>query len=359
MKRLLYITLAMTVALLGTSSCDEEEAKPMVDLSGENVGGPLMSNAATGTVDISIDAASEVFEVFEWTAVDYGANVAVSYSLKMDISEDMSTAVNLVNTEELSASPTVKQINDGALGLGAAIGTETTLYFSLSSTINGVSESLLEGSAVSRMVTPYQVIIDYPMIYAPGAYQGWSPGDVNGRLFSYDFNSVYEGILRLKDGDNATVEFKLTPEPNWDNDWGGSLTAAGSGYTGTLEPKGSNFQVSAGTYYVTADVSNLTIELEKTEDWGIIGSGIAPFDWSVDVDMNYNGQIQAWELTTDLQVGEIKFRADDDWALNYGDTGADGSLEAGGDNIAITEAGNYTIQMDVENLTYTIIKNEE
>ncbi len=64
-----------------------------------------------------------------------------------------------------------------------------------------------------------------------------------------------------------------------------------------------------------------------------------------------------WEITDNFVVGEFKFRANDAWDLNYGDKGADGTLEAGGDNIKLTAAGNYTIRFDPVKLTYTVKKN--
>jgi len=54
--------------------------------------------------------------------------------------------------------------------------------------------------------------------------------------------------------------------------------------------------------------------------------------------------------------GEFKFRTNDSWDVNYGDTGLDWSLEAGGDNIPVT-AGNYNIILDFSNPdapTYTL-----
>ena len=54
--------------------------------------------------------------------------------------------------------------------------------------------------------------------------------------------------------------------------------------------------------------------------------------------------------------GEIKFRVNNDWGINYGDTGLDGTLELEGDNIP-SVAGNYDIKLDFTNPdtpTYTI-----
>jgi hypothetical protein len=213
-------------------------------------------------------------------------------------------------------------------------------------------------SAVKTMsFKPYDVLINYPMVYVPGAYQGWSPGATNGRLFSYGFNSQYAGIVRIKDGTNATSEFKITSAPDWNHtNWGGTLTKTGNNYSGTLDPSGNNLSVSAGTYAITVDVTTLAITLTKTDDWGIIGDATAG-GWGSSTPMFYNGQRKLWEITASLTVGAFKFRANDAWDLNYGDTGADGTLNAGGDNIAVTTAGNYTIRMDVVKLTYTVKKN--
>ncbi|RMG27177.1 MAG: hypothetical protein D6730_07770 [Bacteroidetes bacterium] len=66
-----------------------------------------------------------------------------------------------------------------------------------------------------------------------------------------------------------------------------------------------------------------------------------------------------WRITLDLQAGEVKFRANDDWAINFGDDDGNGSLEYGGANIVIAEAGNYTIDLmlSVQDYTYQIVKN--
>ena len=47
-----------------------------------------------------------------------------------------------------------------------------------------------------------------------------------------------------------------------------------------------------------------------------------------------------------LGDGEIKFRKDNLWTENFGDSGADGTLEANGDNIAVS-AGTYKIMVNM------------
>ena len=64
-------------------------------------------------------------------------------------------------------------------------------------------------------------------------------------------------------------------------------------------------------------------------------------------------------ITLDLVAGELKFRANDDWAINFGDTNANGSLEYDGDNILIDDPGNYTVELiiNVAEYTYKVTKN--
>lgn len=96
-------------------------------------------------------------------------------------------------------------------------------------------------------------------------------------------------------------------------------------------------------------------------NWGIIGSATAATTggdgWGADANLDYNSATKKYSITMDLAAGEIKFRLDDSWTTNYGDNGNDGTLDAGGANIPIATAGNYTIVVDFTAKTYTVTKN--
>jgi hypothetical protein len=49
----------------------------------------------------------------------------------------------------------------------------------------------------------------------------------------------------------------------------------------------------------------------------------------------------------------MKFRANNNWDFNFGDTGADGTLEAGGTNIST--AGTYLITLDLSHQEHILI----
>jgi hypothetical protein len=87
--------------------------------------------------------------------------------------------------------------------------------------------------------------------------------------------------------------------------------------------------------------------------WGLVGSATANGWDGPDVMMQYNSYQDNWKAVVTLSDGEMKIRFNNDWGINYGDTGADGSLEANGDNISVS-AGHYIVTMDLNNLTFDI-----
>lgn len=87
------------------------------------------------------------------------------------------------------------------------------------------------------------------------------------------------------------------------------------------------------------------------DDWGLIGSYIPGTGWGSDVDMEYDLATETYSITIDLEFTTsdpgIKFRKDNDWAVNLG--GSYDNLTMNGSNLNITESGNYTITLKVTN----------
>ena len=201
---------------------------------------------------------------------------------------------------------------------------------------------------VPMSIKPYKSVIVYPQLGVPGSYQGWNPGDSTTAVFSRRSDNTFEGYAYFE----AAAEFKYTQGPSWDTNWGDD------GADGTLDPAGANIAApDPGMYRLNVNLNDLTHTYAKT-DWGLIGSA-TPGGWDSDQDMTYDLATKALSITIDLVVGEIKFRANDDWAVNFGDDAGNGSLEYGGANIAIAEAGNYTINLLLSgsDYTYSVVKN--
>ena len=197
-------------------------------------------------------------------------------------------------------------------------------------------------AAVQQSITPFYAPIIYPLLGVPGSYQGWNPADSTTVIASLKSDGKYEGYAYFAD---ANTEFKFTQGPSWDNNWGDT------GANGTLDKGGDNIKAADPGYYkLNVDLVGLTYTSLKTT-WGVIGSA-TPGAWDSDTPMTYDPVSKVWTVTVDLTAAEIKFRANGGWDLNYGDDGANGSLEAGGANIAVPAAGNYTITLNLSNPVY-------
>lgn len=197
------------------------------------------------------------------------------------------------------------------------------------------------GSGGSVIVSPNQGNTGYPVLNVPGSYQGWDPALGTTVLTSPESNDQYSGYFWFEEG----TKFKFALG-SWDTNWGDT------GADGTLEPGGDDIIVDeTGFYKIDADLDALTYSFVKT-DWGLIGSA-TPNGWDSDLNMTYDVEENAWILTADLTEGEVKFRANDDWAVNYGDTGADAILELNGDNIVIPQNGTYLIKLYLDSPDHT------
>lgn len=172
-----------------------------------------------------------------------------------------------------------------------------------------------------------------PVLYMAGDANGWNQIDVlNG-----DDGVHFTGYMYLNQNG-----FKFCTQPNWDGtNYGADFNTAGDAANITMtEP--------AGYYKVDVDLSAKTYTLIPITTIGIIGSA-SPNGWDSDVDMTYvpynaeTKELGYWEAKDiTLASGEIKFRANDDWAINWG--GDVNALTQGGGNISV-DAGTYDIKL--------------
>lgn len=129
---------------------------------------------------------------------------------------------------------------------------------------------------------------------------------------------------------------------NFRQDDNPSLTYSSTGYpSGIAVPSGPNFFVTGGqhTVYYNRNTGAYSFNFPSV---GIIGSAVNGA-WSVDLDMTTTDG-ENYSLTLPLSVGELKFRLDDDWTVNWGNTTfPDGFGTQGGPDLAIASAANYNV----------------
>lgn len=331
---------------LALVSCQEEEVGPILNL--EDAVAPVMTAPATGsTFELNEENAAETIE-FAWEAADYGLDLSITYNIEMDFAgNDFAAPITITSLSGLTYSMVKGDLNAKLLANNVAGGATATVEFRVISRISNDVEHLTS-TPVSTDVTTYLVEIDYPVLNVPGAYQGWNPEDSTTAIYSLKSDEVYEGYVNFPE---ATM-FKFA-KGSWDENWGDD------GTDGTLEPGGADIPADEPGYYkLNVDLNALTYSFLNTT-WGLIGDA-TPGGWDTDSDMTYDTENRVWTITTDLTVGKIKFRANDAWDLNYGETEEPtGFLVEGGADIDVPEAGNYTITLVLSqaNYTYNVVKN--
>jgi hypothetical protein len=140
---------------------------------------------------------------------------------------------------------------------------------------------------------------------------------------------------------------------------------------GVAQVGGGNFVRADSTeeafYSISFNDRTLAYDLEVVrllfpDNMGIIGSA-TPTGWDSDTDMTVESP-GVYTITIDLlgsipdTLKEVKFRANDDWAINYGgDDFPNGTAVAGGGNIPVSESGTYDVTLNLNDNTYTFELN--
>ena len=181
--------------------------------------------------------------------------------------------------------------------------------------------------------------------------------DANGNGTAYD-----ELFLADNDVNGAQNEFifALNFDGMQSQTWGGTTFLVHAAIGGTMNP--GEFGVNGGwgglrttknlVNQFSVDIDALNSSLGNQSDWGLVGNA-TPNGWDgPDLEM-YQIGAQEFAVYAELVSGEIKFRFNEDWGVNFGDNGSDGTLESGGANIAVS-AGTYYIVMDLSSETYSI-----
>ena len=120
------------------------------------------------------------------------------------------------------------------------------------------------------------------------------------------------------------------------------------------------YAATASVYTTSPSVSmNFVIDQStgaSRATWGVVGSAANNWGASPDLPFYTTSSANVFVAYVNLKDGEIKFRENNSWDNNLGDNDADGSLESGGSNIAIAEAGDYRIILNQNTMSYTIDK---
>ena len=351
MKKLSILGLFI-LALISFNSCETEDD---VVFTTQDPEGFVFTNSTSDMYILSASTSSNLGERFTWANPDFGVPTNTTYELQSSVSGDFTDASIVSTTTSNEVAMTIGQMMTVAMDAGLDNDPDTaapnTGAFSIRlraflgdtgsgteafSNVLVLNVELLEGAGTGSGIMPATWGV------VGSGYNDWGNAGADGQFYTTADADVYVAYVTLLSG-----EIKFRENNEWTNDFGDT------GADGTLDAGGDNIAVTAGTYKITLDIANGTYMMEAFS-WGVVGSGYN--DWGndgPDAKFYYDYTTDTFKADAKLLDGEIKFRQNNDWATDFGDTGADGTLDAGGDNIAVT-AGHYAITLNFNDNTYLI-----
>lgn len=338
MKNIFKKSIILLSLLLVFGACDDNE---FIELN-PNANTVLSSDASS--IVITEDLALDNVLNLSWTDPEFGFDAAATYNVLMDFAGGDFTAPQIVNVgSELSKTFLGQELNGKLLSLGVVPEEATNIDFKIKVTLSDSQEMFSEPITIN--VTAFSSLLDLSTnlgVVGSATPGGWGTENIPDLpFFTTDTPDVYVAYVTLKDG-----FIKFRKDNLWTENFGDD------GNDGTLEASGADIPVDAGTYKITVNMADLTWTKEEFT-WGLVGSA-TPNGWDgPDFMLNYNSYQNDWRTVVTLIEGAVKFRFNNNWDLNYGDSGADGSLETGGDDIMVS-AGHYLVILDLINLEYSL-----
>jgi hypothetical protein len=338
MKKIIYKLTYLTALFAFIFSCDDVErvyyndaAETVLSLSDDN----LVLNEE--------NAANEILTL-TWTEPDFGFSAAALYSVQIDVQGgDFSNPQIISVGGAFDKTFTVEELNAKLLSLSMLPNEEGVASFRIKATLSEYQE--IYSNTVNITVTPYSSLLDLSTslgVVGSATPGGWGNENIlDLPFYTTATTNVYVAYVTLRNG-----EIKFRNNNDWSENWGDD------GADGTLDSYGANIAVSAGTYKIEVNFSSMTYTMEEYS-WGIVGSATTNGWGGPDMMFHYNSFQDDWRTVVTLGDGEVKFRFNNDWGVNYGDDGADGTMEANGANIAVS-AGHYLVTMNLNTQSYTM-----
>ncbi len=337
MKSLFNQLLLAGLALLGLASCQKDEVQAVL-----NPGAVPVVNLSAQSVVLTKDNADKDALTVSWAKPDYGFAAPAAYTILFDKKGgNFANAVAVSTGSDLKKTVKTSELNVLLLKLGLVAGTAGDVDVKVQSVLG--PSTTLSSVVASMKATPYLDKLDLSSnwgVVGTATPNGWNGPDLP--FYKSDKANVFVSYVALADG-----EIKFRQDNKWDVNLGDTKG------DGVLKSGGDNVVVKAGTYKITLDLTTNKYTITKFS-WGVVGSA-TPSGWAApDLPFSYDPSTDQWRAIVTLAAGDIKFRQNEDWAVNYGDTKADGVLDAAGDNITV-KAGTYLITVDFKTLKYTIV----
>ncbi|MGJ8683332.1 MAG: SusF/SusE family outer membrane protein [Nonlabens sp.] len=356
MKKFSILILSF-LAIAAITSCDDNDSEEF-NLN-TNTSGEITLAPGSGAFEVTEFNGDDLAERFSWNAISLEVPVQIDYALQMDTDMgDYSAPQILGATTDTNVGVTYETLNAAAIALGGEATLAGNYKLRVVATTADPAVNPIVSNEVNIIITPFAA---YPFtdLYLVGAATepGWSNDNNNPALFRDPANETVYYYTGYFNGD----QFKLLSSPGfWQPQYGERNGAVGVNDGGGSDP--NVFAAPAAGYYdFVVDIDGVTNTSEGNSSFsmtansaaataatymtvGIIGDS-TPAGWGASTAMIQSSfdphQYSLRNVT--LVSGEMKFRANDDWATNWGaDTEFSGQGTQNGPNIPIAP-GTYDI----------------
>ena len=358
-----YILLFLPILLIWSCQDDDD------NIIANAITAPIVLEADSNAVDLNVNYKNNPGLTLVWSHADYDVQAIPRYTVWFALDDAFVTGRQVFNTTNRTKTWTVEQINILVQDMGMPSNELGTLYVKVKSALGDQGQLAMESNVVTFQMTPYTTYSfdDYYLV-GNATSAGWNPNNTNQAMFrnpnsekEFSFTGYFDSATP---GDINEGRFKLIEDlGQWTPQWGdvrneGSDEQATSGDVagnpatqggdpgrfGVMDSGYYTFYINFNTlkYTITPyDASGATIY----ERVGIIGDATVT-GWDGDTAMMRNTEFDPhnWYMqNVELGNGEIKFRANEDWDVSWGNTTPySGVGQLGGDNIPVS-AGVYNI----------------
>lgn len=298
--------------------------------------------ASASTIVLTEDTADDSVELISWPAVTFPVGTAVTYTLQFDVITGISGANAWGNAKRILAGEDVlskallgRDLNKIAIDLGLLPNVEGKLVVRVEASL----DHKIYSNPITLSVTPYEKTEVSGELYMPGSYQDWSI-ETAAALTEIQLK-VYQGYVTVPTG--AGLGFKFNPERNWEQFYG-----AGASNADLMFKSDADFVLPGeGSFQIKVNLNTLKWSAIPYS-WGIVGDGTVG-GWDNSTPMNYDHQLKTWKITANLVPGNVKFRLNNSWDINYGPKNSTDGLVSLDDSNAhyVSEAGVYEITFQI------------
>lgn len=327
----------LVAGVLAMVSCSDDITTPVLQLQQA-----AKLNAITpAEVTFTKDNSAEQFPEISWEKANYGNGAVVNYEVVVT-NNTSKKSVSIGETSDSKLNLTNAEMNAFLAKAGAYPGQTYDFTVSLvSKAFTAYNDSAQ--NTVTFKATPYDpntVDINWKYAYVAVGYPEW------------DYTKAY-----------------LIGDPDGDGIYKGWVQLEGATSFAILDGKDVT-KVLASNLPIT-DAKKGFVEISVDEDgnvafsdiakWGIIGDATSG-GWTSDTELEYDSNTRLWTAVTILNDKEFKFRANKEWAINYGIDGiTQDGLIFGGDNIKVQTAHAYIVTLNLTNAgkyTYSLTETD-